>query len=170
MIDLFCRRRSIRTFTAEPLSEELVEKLLHAAFLAPSSMNKKPVELVLVTNRHTLACLAACKKSGTTPLATAALGIVLTANAARSDVWIEDAAIAATFIQLEAEHLGLGSTWVQFRLRNSEAEPSEDAVRRLLGIPESHGVLAVIAVGHKGEHKEPAEAVLDAARIHYEHF
>jgi len=74
----------------------------------------------------------------------------------KSDVWIEDASIAATLIQLQAEELGLGSCWVQVRGRYGEnGESSEDFVRELLNIPLPMQVLAIIALGHKAETKTP---------------
>ena len=44
MLELLKHRRSIRTFTDEPVSQENIDSLLKAALLAPSSMGKKPVE------------------------------------------------------------------------------------------------------------------------------
>ena len=74
----------------------------------------------------------------------------------KSDVWIEDASIASTLIQLQAEELGIGSCWVQVRGRYGEnGESAEDFVRELLNIPLPMQVLAIIALGHKAETKTP---------------
>ena len=42
MLELLQHRRSIRTFTDEPVSQENIDSLLKAALLAPSSMGKNP--------------------------------------------------------------------------------------------------------------------------------
>ena len=64
-----------------------------------------------------VARLAGCRDAGGDALKTATLAVVVTADPAVSDVWEEDASIAATQIFLEAEALGLGSCWVQVRKR-----------------------------------------------------
>lgn len=51
MLELLKHRRSIRTFTDEPVSQENIDSLLKAALLAPSSMGKKPVECIVVRNK-----------------------------------------------------------------------------------------------------------------------
>ena len=35
------KRRSVRKFTDEPVSDEMIEELLHAAMSGPSACNKK---------------------------------------------------------------------------------------------------------------------------------
>ncbi|MEI3478116.1 MAG: nitroreductase family protein [Bilophila sp.] len=135
MLELLKRRRSTRLFTDQPVSEEDLDSLLKAALLAPSSMGKRPVECVVVRDRETIARLKTYKKHGTTALESAPLAIVVAADAQKSDVWVEDASIAATFLQVEAEALGLGSNWIQLRRRESDTELSEVAFRRELGLP-----------------------------------
>ena len=152
-------------------SEEDLKSLLKAALLAPSSMGKRPVECIVVRDRETIARLKTYKKHGTTALESAPLAIVVAADAKKSDVWVEDASIAATFLQVEAEALGLGSNWIQLRRRESATEPSETAFRRELGLPDHYGVLCVIAVGHKAEDKKAyTDDDLDFTKIHYETF
>ena len=171
MIDLLKNRRSIRKFTDEPVSKEDVEKLLKAGLLAPSSMGKKPVELIVVQDREIISKLETCKKYGTLPLKSAPLVIVVIADSELSDVWVEDASIVSTLIQLEVEKLGLGSTWIQMRRRESVDKDSEVAVREVLGIPDKYGVLSVIAIGHKNEEKKAYDdSDLDFGKVHYEGF
>ncbi|WP_308774119.1 nitroreductase family protein [uncultured Bilophila sp.] len=171
MLELLKNRRSIRKFTNEPVSQEDIGSLLKAALLAPSSMGKKPVECIVVRDKETIACLKTYKKHGTTPLETAPLALVVIADSQKSDVWVEDASIVSILIQLEAEKLGLGSTWIQLRRREGDGGPSEEAFRKELGIPERYGVLSVVAIGHKDEHKKPyADADLDFTKVHYETF
>ena len=66
-------------------------------------------------------------------LADAALAIVVCADPEVSDVWVEDASIAAFSIQLEAQSLGLASCWIQIRNRmHDEETKSEDYVKEYL--------------------------------------
>ena len=171
MIELLSNRRSIRKFTPQAVSDEDLEKLLTAALLAPSSKDTRPVELVAVRDKAKIEALAACRDSGTLPLRTASLVLAVTANTDKADVWVENASIAAILVQLEAEHLGLGSTWVQMRLRTNGDKSAEAEVRKTLGIPDNYGVLCLLAIGHKDEVKQPRQ--LDAAdwtRTHTERF
>ena len=171
MIELLTNRRSIRKFTTEAVSDEHLQKLLTAGLLAPSSKDTRPVELVAVRDKAMIAALAACRDSGTMPLRTAALVVAVTADTTKADVWVENTSIAAILIQLEAERLGLGSTWVQMRLRTNGEASAEDEVRKTLGIPEHYGVQCLLAIGHKDEVKKPR--VLEAsdwARTHKERF
>lgn len=171
MIEILKQRRSTRKFTDEKVADEAVEKMIKAALLGPTSMNKKPVELIVVKEKNTLEKLAVCKKLGTIALKTAPLAIVVIADAVKSDVWVEDASIASILIQLEAEKLGLGSAWVQMRNRQAEDMGAEIAVRKVLNIPENYGVLSVITIGHKNENKEAYdESALDFTKVHYENF
>ena len=52
--DVLLKRRSVRKFTDEPVSEEMIEELLHAAMSGPSACNKKPWEFYVVTNADKL--------------------------------------------------------------------------------------------------------------------
>ena len=89
-------------------------------------------------------------------LSNAPLGIVVTADQNLSDVWIEDASIASTFIMLTAHWLGLGSCWIQIRKRmHSEDTTAEEYIREILNIPENVNILSIIALGYPDEEKMP---------------
>ena len=146
----------MRQFTDELLSGDDVKMLMRAALLAPSSKGTHSYEFVVVEDKQVLAALSQCKKGGSDFLAGAPLAIVVLGNPAVSDVWIEDAAVAATHILLQAEDLGLGACWIQVRDRqNAEGQPSEEVVRSLLSIPEDRRVVCMVAVGHKGMERNP---------------
>lgn len=108
LFEVLRNRRSIRHFQEKEVPKELIEKLLEAAFLSPSSYNKRPWHFIVVDDRDLLKKLSKAKL-GASGLATASVGIVVIADESRSDVWIEDASIAAEHIQLTAVALGLGS-------------------------------------------------------------
>lgn len=171
MLKLFKERRSIRKYKDTPIDKNLLDQILKSALLAPSSMNKKPVELILVNEKDTLLALGKCKKMGTVALNTCPLAIVVMGDSEKSDVWVEDSSIVSTFIQLEAENLGLGSCWIQLRNRSSENDDSEKEVRKLLNIPERYGVLSIITLGYKDEEKPPYdEDKLNLSKLHLNEF
>jgi len=154
--ELVKMRRSMRQFTDELLSGEDVKLLLRAALMAPSSKGLHSHEFVVVEDKQTLTALSQSKAVGSDFLAGAPLAIVVLADPAVSDVWIEDASVAATHILLQAEDLGLGACWIQVRERqDAEGRPTEEIVKSLLGIPEEMRVVCMVAVGHKGMERKP---------------
>lgn len=166
MIEAMLNRRSIRKFKDEDIKDDMQKRLLTAGLLAPSSKNKKPVRLIAVTDKETISKLKACKHPGGMALETARFVIAVAADTTVSDVWVEDASIAATYIMLEAEQLGLGCTWVQLRRREGEAGHSEDMVRAVLNIPEEVGVVALMSIGIRDEEKKPyTESSLDWGNV-----
>lgn len=171
MLEILRERRSIRKYKEEKIEKEKIDKILKAALLAPSSMNKKPVEFIVIEDKDTLVKLEECKAKATIGLKTALLAIVVVADTEKSNVWIEDASIASTLIQLEAQELGLGSCWIQIRNRQSESGDSEEAVRSVLGLPENYGVLTILTIGYKDEEK-PAydDSKLNYEKVHYGKF
>ncbi|MGI6453101.1 MAG: nitroreductase family protein [Syntrophomonadaceae bacterium] len=155
MLELFQRRRSIRKYQDRPLTQDQLDLLVKAALLPPSSRNNKPWEFVFVTDKELLKKLAASKEHGSAFLQGAVLGIVVIADPAKSDVWIEDVAIASTYLHLMATELGLGSCWIQIRERfHSPSVKSEDYIKELLNIPENYRVGTIIAVGYPDEAKD----------------
>jgi len=165
------KRRSIRRFQDRPAPKELVEKLLEAAFLSPSSYNKRPWHFIVVDEKEKLEALSRAKL-GASGLKTAPLAIVVAADKSRSDVWIEDASIAAEHIQLAAFDLGLASFWVQIRNRmHNETKTAEEYVRELLGIPENYRVLCIIGVGYPAENKPPhGDEVFEWEKVSHNEF
>jgi nitroreductase len=159
MIEIVRTRRSIRSFTREPVAKEQVDLLVEALLRAPTSRNLKPWSFVVVDDRGLLEKLSGAKEHGSAFLKGAPLGIVVCADPARSDVWVEDCSIAAIMVQLVAQSLGLGSCWIQIRERRHDAfGTAEEHIQGVLGIPAGIKVACVIAVGHAAEQRQPVPA------------
>ena len=173
MLNLLQKRRSIRRYTDEPITEEQIVEIIQSALLAPSSKSIRPWEFIVAQTPATLAELAKARKPAMTFLAEAQAAIVVLADTSKNDVWVEDCAIAAVLMQLTAAELGLGSCWVQIRCRQSSEEnvESDQYVRKLLNIPEGFAVEAIIALGHPAEEKKPmALEKLLYQKVHREGF
>ncbi|MDE6269901.1 MAG: nitroreductase family protein [Muribaculaceae bacterium] len=155
---LFIERHSIRRYTDQPVDADAVRLILQAALLSPSSKSKRPWQFVVVENRETLDRLATCKDFGTKPIATCAFAVTVVVDSNESDCFVEDASIAAAFMQLQATELGLGACWIQVRNRfTADGTPAEDIVRETLGIPEHLTVECIVTVGHKNEERRPVD-------------
>jgi len=170
MIDLLRQRRSVRVFKPQQVEAEKIEILAEALLRSPTSRNLQPCSFVMIQERHLLDKLINAKPHGTTFFATAPLAIVIAADPCVSDVWIEDAAVAATIVQLVAENLGLKSCWAQLRLRrNNDDLSASEYVRNLVSLPHGMEVPMVIAVGYPDEKKiGHPERSLRTEKIHHE--
>ena len=169
MIELLRSRRSIRSYTEQPVDRESIELLIEAALRAPSSRNNQPWTFVVVDDRQLLGKLSLAKEHGSAFLKKAPLGIVVCGDPAKSDVWVEDCAIAAVLIQLMAQSLGLGSCWIQIRERRHDAGTmAQTYLREALGIPEQIMVACIISIGHPAEHRTPVAAgELAYGKVHH---
>lgn len=156
--ELLVNRRSIRRYTSEPLTPEEVQLILEAALLAPTSKSSRPWQFIVVEDKEMLERLAQCKEAGAGPIARAPLAIVVTADPALSDPWIEDASIAAAYMQLQASDLNLGSCWIQVRDRyRADGMSANEYIQELLGIPETQPVVCIMTFGHKDEERKPVD-------------
>lgn len=156
--DLLLHRHSIRKYTDRPVSAEDVKTIVEAALLAPSSKSQRPWQFVVVEDSEVLARMADCKKAGAMSLRGAAFAVVVLANPEKSDMFIEDASIAAQQMQLQAAALGIGSCWVQIRNRvNADDEPAQDIIQQLLDIPSHLIVECVMTFGYSAETRKPVD-------------
>ncbi len=154
--DLLIKRHSIRKYTDEQISPEDVKLIVEAALMAPSSKRSMPWEFILIENKEILRKMSDCRDFGATPIANSVLSIIVTASPAITDTWIEDASIAAAFIQLQVEALGLGSCWVQIRGRfTKDGITSDEYIKGIVDIPDEQQILCVITIGHKDEERKP---------------
>ncbi|NLX18101.1 MAG: NAD(P)H-dependent dehydrogenase/reductase [Desulfobulbus sp.] len=172
LIDLLRVRRSIRRFTDQPVEPEKIDLLVEAALRAPSSKGNNPWEFIVITDQTMLKELAAAKAHSAAFLQGAPLAIVVCADRTKSDVWVEDAAIATTLIHLQATDLGLGSCWVQIRLRHREdGTDSQLYLADLLGLPPDMMVLAIVGIGYPASSKKGHPyASLGLNQVSYERF
>lgn len=163
--ELLINRRSIRKYTSEPIDAESVKLILEAGLMAPTSKSSRSWRFVVVEDEATLKSLAECKPSGAAPISKCKLAVVVCGDTTASDPWIEDASIAAVFMQLQAADLGLGSCWIQVRGRSTAFDqPSEEYIQELLEIPEHVNVLCVVTFGHKDEERRP----IDPTKLEWE--
>ena len=156
LLSLLRDRRSIRKFKDLPIEKEKVNILVEAMLRSPSSRRLNPWEFIVLDDRELLGRLAKCKPHGSSFLKNAPLGIVICANSNVSDVWVEDTSIAATYLQLMVQSLGLSSCWIQIRKRkHSKTMMARDFVAEQLEIPEGLCVGSIIAIGYADEKKSP---------------
>ena len=169
LFDLCAERRSIRRYTDEEISEDILNEIMKVALTAPCSFGHRPVEFVIVKDKERIRELASCKSLGGSQIIGANVVIVVMVNLNRGEFWIEDGAIASSYILLAAEQYGLGACWVHIRNRRGKRKSSDEEIRELLGVSDDFAVLNLVALGGKGENKKGyAESDFDMNKIHYE--
>ena len=155
LLDLLRKRRSIRKFTGQAVEEEKIELLLEAALLSPSSKGNTPWHFVVVRDQDCISKLALAKPHGASFLKNAPLVIAVCGDSNQSDVWVEDCSIATLLLHLQATDLGLGSCWVQLRLRAHDDNQSAAVyTAELLGLPAHIQPLALVGIGYPAETKK----------------
>ena len=163
--EVLLKRRSIRKFTDEPVSEEDVLKLLHAGMSGPSACNRTPWEFFVVTNPEILEKL---RKSARYSKIKAPLAIVVCGNLSKalplqlSPFWIQDCSAATENILLEATELGLGTVWCGVHPMKRAAKNVSEA----LSLSEKLVPLNIIHIGHPAEFPEPRDQY-NEKKVHY---
>ena len=155
---LLLERHSIRRYTDQALSPEDVTTILQAALLAPSSKSARPWQFVVVEDPEVLSRLAQCKPAAAMPIAKCKMAVVVAADPAKSDCYIEDASIAAQLMQLQAADLGIGSCWIQVLNRYSaDGNPAQELIQRELNMPLDLPIICVMTFGYPDEQRRPVD-------------
>jgi nitroreductase len=148
VMDAIRTRRSIRSYTDQPVEEEKLEAVLEAGRLAPSARNMQEWRYVVVRDPELRAklidaangqafvgeapvVLVACAKSDGRPMSCGERAYPI------------DVAISLDHMSLKAVEEGLGTCWV--------GAFNPDAVRKLLGIPEDVRVVELMPLGYPTE-------------------
>lgn len=161
------KRRSVRHFTGEKVSRQMVEQLLRAGMAAPTAMHGMPWRFIVVTERcilqeleESLPFARMLVQAGTAIVVCAAPG---QAALGKEEFAILDCACASENILLAAQSLDLGAVW-------TAVYPNPELmleVRKILGIPKSVIPLNVIPVGVPVS-GETATDKFDTHHIHWE--
>lgn len=137
-------RRSVREFEDRDVPDELVEKLLTSGIWAPSGLNNQPWRFAVVKDAGKKEELSKLTHYGHIIKGAPLCIAVFLSEEASYDRTKDAMAIGACNqnILLAAHSMGLGGVWLGEILKN------KDAVRELLGAPESYELMAVLAVGY----------------------
>lgn len=174
-IELARKRRSIRKFKPDPVTDDEINKILEAGSLAPSGFNCQLWEFVVIRKQEYREAIAGFIKDaspkrkegqpppppvGATGFATAPAFILLYGDPRvrnygpphvreEDTYWefIKSASLACAFehMALAAASLGLGSMWVSVFHRLKRVD---EKTRELLNIPDYLELFEMMAVGH----------------------
>jgi nitroreductase len=144
--DAVTSRRNVREFTDQPLPEEALERILEAAWRAPSARNLQPWDFVVVTDRVQLERLSTVwQGGGHIAGAAAAVAIVVETEAEGqvSTVTYYDIGQASLQMMVVAADLGIGA--------GHSSVGDQDLARSILGLPENKLVRYIIDFGYPAD-------------------
>ena len=160
-IEVMHSRRSIRTYTAEPVDRAIIEEIVDCARLAPTAMNDQPWEFVVLTEKPSLALIPPLLGHAEF-IANAAFCVLVLARP--STCAVEDCCAATENLLLAAEAHGLGACWVA-----GSPQPYAPAVARAFGAPDTLTLISIVSVGHPAESPSVEKRPL-AELLHWEKF
>ena len=155
-LEVIEKRHSVRKYSDRPVEKELLDAIVRVAETAPSSRNSKSSAFMIVEDKDTLEALSQMRDYGSALLKGAPAAIVVMGDESKTDLWVDNCAISATFIQLAVTAMDLASCWVHVNGRpclkaEPDGEKAEDYVRNLLGIKEGLRPYCVVAIGYPVE-------------------
>ena len=168
-MDAIFKRRSIRKYTSEPVSEEMVEKVLRAGMAAPTAGNAQEWEFILFENSVIKQKVKEVHEYATA-LDTAPIGILVCADLEREVYpgegwWIQDMSAVMQNMLIAAAELGLGSLWLGIYPREERVA----GMKELFGLPEHVMPLGIITLGYAVKEKDAIERY-DVSRVHWENY
>jgi len=143
-------RRSIRRYTNEKVSPEMIKEILLAGMAAPSTGNQRPWEYLVVDDREKMIEITKVHNLSES-LKEASFGILVAANLNKlkypADWWIQDCAATSQNMLIAINMLKLGGVWLG-------VYPYEDrvaGVRKIFGLSEDIVPFSMISVGYPAE-------------------
>ena len=164
--ELLNKRRSVRDFTEEQVSTEIIMELIQESCLAPSAGNGQPCEFVIVQDKGLIEqisdeskrnILSEIEANPDTPFYSYekalrnekfnvfynAPCLVLVVGSYKVRTLAVDCSLAASYLMFAATARGLGSCWVDLGGNIQSTQ-----LRQELGLTEGHSVVAPLIVGY----------------------
>lgn len=154
-------RRSVRKFKPDIVPENLISEIIKAGQFAPSAMNNKSVEFIVVKNQKIKDEIFVLAGQDFVKEAYAIIIPVVDTN--KSVEPVKDLSVASENMFLQAAALGLGTVWKNF-------QPAAVAkIKNILGIPNDFMLINGIPLGWPSEPPAPhTDQDFDAKKIHQE--
>jgi len=145
-------RRSVRSFTSQPLDKDQLERILEAARLAPSAKNRQEWRFVVIQKKETRQKVmeAAFNQEhvGQAPAIVAVCTTNIDYRMPNGQLsYPIDLTFASAHLVLQAVHEGLGTCCI--------TTFDEQEVRELLTVPFSMRVILLVLIGHTDTVAEP---------------
>ena len=153
VLNVLLGRRSCRSFTDEPVSDDLVEKVVEAGCHAPSGMNRQPWKFVIVRDPERVRQLsrmnAEIMGAKGDPFYGAGTIIVALVDP-EVPTCVEDGSLAIGNMLNAAHALGLGACWIH-RAREEFSSGEGKALLAEWGIERETLGIGHVALGHPAQ-------------------
>ncbi len=134
---------AVRSYQNKPVPSNVVQRIVEAGRLTASGSNKQPWHFVVVENPDTIKRITAVTPTG--PYMAQAPLVILVAIDKSSKLAVSDGSRAVQSMILTAWSEGIGSNWVGYM--------GPDAVKPIVGIPDSMDLLAILPFGYATQEK-----------------
>lgn len=166
-MDLFeglLTRRSIRKFSGEPVSDELITKIIKGAMYAPSANNTQPWQFIVSRNKSLFeGFLEVHPHSKMLLQADCGIFIVRDLDRQTNDGYgITDCSAATQNLLLAAHAEGLGTCWIGTYPR----KPRIEYLKEKFKLPDHLEVFSTVAVGWPGQSPKQPER-FDESKIEW---
>jgi nitroreductase len=163
-------RKSVRNYIEAQISPETLEFLVKAGMAAPSAIDRRPWEFIIINDKAVVKklndALPSAKMAEKAGHAIVVAGnIEKQAGGKDSTFWIMDCSAAVQNILLATESLGLGAVWTAVYPNPDRMKP----VIETLGLPSNIVPLAFIPVGKPDGSDKPKDK-FDKEKIHWNHW
>ncbi len=99
-LEVIEKRHSVRKFSGRPVEREVLDALVRVAQTAPSSRNSRSTVFMIVDDKDTLEALSQMRDYGSSFMKEAAAAVVIVGDETKTDLWVDNCAISAAFLQL----------------------------------------------------------------------
>jgi len=163
LYDLILTRRSIRTYTKQSISDDLIHELLDAAMVAPSAGNQQPWDFIVIDDPKVLEKASQFLPNGKL-LKDANKGILICGDLNREthkNYWMLDCSASTQNILLAAHAKGIGACWLGVYPRPERIE----GLSKLFNTPKHIIPFTIISLGYTDEESGKVNR-FDKSRIH----
>lgn len=164
-LKLIEERYSCRNFAEKIVEKEKIEKILEAAKLAPTARNIQPQKILVLTEKEELNKLSECTQYGWNA-STFMIIFYDKSISYKRDKYDNkefgeiDTSIITTHMMLEAQDLGLGTTWI------GSFDPQK--LVEIYDVPTNWVPVAILAIGYPADDAKPS--VLHSQRKELDEF
>lgn len=150
--ELILKRRTIRRFKQDPISDKLLSKFVNAGRLAPSGANLQPLEFIIINQSDLVSKIFSTLKwagyiapAGNPPESKRPMAYitVLINTEIKPKNGEVDAAASIENMILAALEAGIGSCWL--------GSIDRDQLRTIFNIPQKYQIDSVLALGYPDE-------------------
>lgn len=160
-------RRSVRSYIKnKPIPKKVINDILEAAMAAPSAVNKRSYEFIVIDDINLLKKASECLPHGKF-LAEASLGLIVCGNIKQAHnesigYLLQDCSAAIENILIAVSILGFGACWLGIY---PEEERIQD-IRTIFSLPADIIPISAIPIGYPGQQVPALRTQYDPKKIH----